>query len=336
MLQLPAKFEHLLRASFLIPKRSGLINLSKIQNSLAIRVVSSGLSLLSILFIIIIVTEKADGINNVEVKSWFYILIGSVIYALSLLASSLCFPHILRALRRDVKTAPMAIIGLVSQIGKYVPGNVAQYLGRGAMSKALGVPLRETGFASFIELGFALVSGLIIAILTLLYDPRVTSMLSDYTNVSVFGFFISVFPLVLLAIWLSRTKISITRILKIFGLVFFSQILAGLSFYAIVLSLGSSIPPMAAVGVFVAAWIIGFSALGAPAGIGLRELTIVALLSLFADVGVAVTVSLIHRFMTIVVDAIVAATGAAFLSIRNPHLLSMGSSNRHQVVDDDS
>ncbi|WP_100260796.1 lysylphosphatidylglycerol synthase transmembrane domain-containing protein [Qipengyuania seohaensis] len=319
-----------------MPKRIGLKTLSNIRSGVALRVISGGLSLLSIIFIAIIITEKADDIKNVDVKNWEYILYGSLLYALSLFVSSLCFPHILRALQRGVRTAPMVIIGLVSQIGKYVPGNVAQYLGRGAMSKALGVPLRETGFASLIELAFALVSGIAIAFLTLSYDVRVTQLLDDYENVSALGVILSVLPIMLLAIWLSHAKISIANILQIFGLVFVSQIIVGLSFYVVLRSLGGEIPPMAAIGIFVAAWIIGFSAPGAPAGIGLRELAMVALLSLFADAAFAITVSLIHRTMTIVVDAIVAAAGVTYLSTRNQHSSSVGSPDRDKVIDDES
>jgi uncharacterized membrane protein YbhN (UPF0104 family) len=66
----------------------------------------------------------------------------------------------------------------------------------------------------------------------------------------------------------------------------------------------------AAVGAFPVAWTVGFLAVIVPAGVGVREMVLAAVLDPLAGPGVALTVAALSRFAIVVAEALLAGCGA--------------------------
>jgi uncharacterized membrane protein YbhN (UPF0104 family) len=72
------------------------------------------------------------------------------------------------------------------------------------------------------------------------------------------------------------------------------------------------------VGAFAIAWIVGFVAIYAPGGIGVREAVLVALLRGRLGSADALVLAVTSRLVLAVVDVVAAAAGAVILRTRQP------------------
>jgi uncharacterized membrane protein YbhN (UPF0104 family) len=71
--------------------------------------------------------------------------------------------------------------------------------------------------------------------------------------------------------------------------------------------------------IFAAAWLVGFVTPGAPAGIGVREAALVALLSPITGNEIGLAAAALSRIMSVVGDAVVTLIGAAlYYMARDP------------------
>jgi uncharacterized membrane protein YbhN (UPF0104 family) len=88
---------------------------------------------------------------------------------------------------------------------------------------------------------------------------------------------------------------------------------AGLSFHGVVLALapeGGGTPGLS-IAVFTLAWTVGFVTPGAPAGLGIREVLVVAGLSPVIGAPAAVGAAVLHRLVSAVGDVLAFALGCA-------------------------
>jgi uncharacterized membrane protein YbhN (UPF0104 family) len=74
------------------------------------------------------------------------------------------------------------------------------------------------------------------------------------------------------------------------------------------------LPLAATIGAFALAWGIGFVVPGAPAGMGVREATLLALFGPMIGSGPAVAVTIFHRLVTAAVDVVAALIGYIWLT----------------------
>jgi uncharacterized membrane protein YbhN (UPF0104 family) len=94
-----------------------------------------------------------------------------------------------------------------------------------------------------------------------------------------------------------------------------SFLLSGLSFHYLLMALGEhDLPAAAAVGAFAIAWAAGFIVPGAPAGLGVREAVLIALIAPSMQAGIAVACVGLHRLITALVDAAAALGGYAWMA----------------------
>jgi uncharacterized membrane protein YbhN (UPF0104 family) len=173
---------------------------------------------------------------------------------------------------------------LKSQLGKYIPGSIWQYAGRVELGRDAGIPA-NIGLASIsVEVGASVAAALLLGLLAMprlvavgvlacvlffaLVAAGTRSPISRIVNgvaridKAFLGSAIRLVPLVIplyCAVWL------------VYGLAFW---LTARSLYAV-----SASDVLLYVGVFALAWAVGFVAIFAPGGVGVREAMIVALLS---------------------------------------------------------
>ncbi|WP_374393511.1 hypothetical protein [Tabrizicola sp.] len=207
---------------------------------------------------------------------------------------------------------------LVSQVAKYIPGNVAHLLGRLALARADGVFASVAGLAILLEVGLLLTAGGFLFLAFLLLVPELTlSLLPPGIAASLAGLSL---PLggalaagIGIGIWhLARmirrrsamTRLDPARAAKPLAL-------HAVNFLALCLSLGCVTQAIATAGngafllsipVFVVAWTTGFLLPGAPGGIGVREGVIVLGLGATLGEGPALTAALLHRIICVLGD----------------------------------
>lgn len=197
-------------------------------------------------------------------------------------------------------------------IGKYIPGGFFQAAGQVTLASRSGLGLRRAFSRYVISMLVALAAGLIAGV-GVVADPAFSLPVRLVVALGVVaGFWLVPFnALPQLAGWIGRV---LRRPLISDGIPGRRQLhnalgwnLAGLltmaAAFAILLStLSEATPSPTAASAFLVAWLVGLVAVPFPAGIGVREATLVWLLAPTESAGLMVTASLFHRFVTLVVE----------------------------------
>ncbi len=224
--------------------------------------------------------------------------------------------------------APRTLIGVlcVSQLARYLPGNVGQHLARGALLSARGVRTPAIVVSLSIEIVLALLAALALAALALAFGLAEGSGFWDWRVAAVLLVACAV-PIVFA---LGSDRILPRRLAETLSLGSVRQVswrtyamcsaayvvnyvLVGSGLALLAHALGISISPPLAIGAFAIAWMAGFLAPGLPAGIGVREAVLVAILTPTSGAGAAVIVATLHRLSTVFGDLVAALAGASLL-----------------------
>ena len=194
-------------------------------------------------------------------------------------------------LRQSIK-----IYGL-SQISKYIPGNVFYLISRQALVASDGLPQRSAFKASIMELILLVTVAAVISILILpLFFQTISFYLSGLAAVGLVGVLV-----ILITYYLS------SKIVFVVGFYFaLLSILGGV--FVTVLALTTENLPISISeivlygGAFIFAWLAGILTPGSPAGIGVREFILLILLrDVVSEVDLLVSI-LICRTLTVFSD----------------------------------
>lgn len=189
----------------------------------------------------------------------------------------------------------------VSQLAKYVPGNIFQFAGRQAIGVAAGIGNRPLAKSTAYELAILIVGGA-------LFSPLLLSLIvvgtPDWLS------WVSFAAVVAVALWLAATRGADFGLAAISYLVFLA--FSGLVFAAAYDLAGGSVefaryPAIA--GAYVLAWLVGLVTPGAPAGIGVREAALLFLLGGLSPGPVILLAVVIGRTVTVLGDLFFFAGG---------------------------
>jgi uncharacterized membrane protein YbhN (UPF0104 family) len=185
----------------------------------------------------------------------------------------------------------------LTQLAKYVPGNIMHLASRQAIGLAAGIPGWPLAKASLWELGLISITGALFFILVL---PQFLLTASVSITVVIF-----VVVLGIIAVLLKRyTGLLIARALGYYTAFLATSGMVFVGLLALLVNEGSVTPSQASLfcGAFVVAWLAGLVTPGAPAGIGVREFVLLVLLEglvIQSDLIVAV---LLSRMVTVAGD----------------------------------
>jgi uncharacterized membrane protein YbhN (UPF0104 family) len=209
-----------------------------------------------------------------------------------------------------------------SNLGRYLPGKVWQFLGMVYMLEKRGVPTRNSFSTAILAQSFSVISGLSIAFLFLgvnLYSQFFSENPGLIAVMVLFGIFVLViifYPKLLAKVInlglgiLKREKISLditTKDVIIYILAYsVSWLLFGLAFLVFIKAMAAASFGMypTLTGAFAFAFNIGFLALFVPGGIGVREGILVLLLSSLFPVPIATLIALLARIWSTVAELI--------------------------------
>jgi hypothetical protein len=162
----------------------------------------------------------------------------------------------------------------ISQLAKYLPGNIFHLAGRQAIGVAEGLPFRPlaaTVFWEIVTISVTAVPFAIVALPLLLPDLQALP--------AIIAFMVVITMLAMMAHHVFGRHIAkavgwYALFLTVSGLVFYVGLVVVLSdMQPVFASL-----PLVVCGAYVVAWLAGLLTLGAPAGIGIREVVLYALL----------------------------------------------------------
>ncbi len=209
-------------------------------------------------------------------------------------------------------------IFLLSIFGRYIPGGIWSALGRMYLCKGEGIPNSRSGMSILLEQAYPVVSACIVFLLSLLLwnsTDSLTKIVPLLILLPLLILFLHPWPFLKIAnpilslLGKGQIHMSLTyfNMLKLTGFYMIYWIVAGGGFYFFI----SSFHPMefhlvpVLSGIFAISFAIGYVAFLAPAGLGVREGSLIFLLSFFMPTSVAVGVAILSRLWIIGVELLI-------------------------------
>ena len=185
----------------------------------------------------------------------------------------------------------------ISQMAKYVPGNIVHLAGRQALGLAAGLPGWPLAKSTVWELGLIAVAGALFGALAL---PLLVAGFPSLASLTLF---------------LVATGGSMILLWRVFG----TPVARALGYYLIFMAISgalfvilidlvdtnasqSEIILLPIIGAYIIAWLAGLVTPGAPAGVGVREIVMYALLHTFISQSDLLTAIVLARIVTVAGD----------------------------------
>ncbi|MEV0617092.1 lysylphosphatidylglycerol synthase domain-containing protein [Nonomuraea sp. NPDC050404] len=277
------------------------------RRSLARRLVRYGFLAVALAFGAYFVTKQWDAVVAGFAELSWQALLGSLVAVVAaLLGAMLTWRTLLADLGSPLRARPAAKVFFVGQLGKYIPGAVWPMLAQMEMGRDLGVPRSRSAAAFFLMMPIQIATGLLVTLVTLGWDR--------------FGWLLLIVPVLLVLLEpkvinaligyalrkLRREPLErpLTRrgMLTALGWALAGWVAYGVHLYFVAPQGGL----LFAVGAFALSWCLGIVTFVIPAGAGVREFAMVAVLAPHLDQGAAIAVALSSRIVIIAGDLICA------------------------------
>ena len=276
---------------------------------------------------VIFIQYALKNIDEIPPVQWgmelvLVLFMSSLLIVLSICFVALAWHLMLKDFLIHPRIAQVQSIVLVSQFGKYLPGNIGHHIGRVLMAKDIGVPVPITLNTILVETlwSVAIGAGLATFSLIMFIDEKVLGISYQINNSDL----IIVSVTLLLFPWLivggiNRFFPSLARVLSKDGKIpvpkpktaFFVSLLFLTCFVIIGVILKLQLVWIFGVAegtvfqltcLFSIAWIAGYLVPGAPGGLGVREGIMVLLLSPIIGSGTAIGLAVLFRVTTTLGD----------------------------------
>jgi len=243
---------------------------------------------------LIVYREQID-LTSVGASGYIAILALAIAYGVSDVLLAAGWREILNHLGIGCRLGWAVRVYALSQLAKYVPGNIFHLVGRQALGAAAGISHGALAKSSVAELVvIALCGGLFAPLLLPIYWPNFGVLLGPLLFAGT----------VVLSLSLVKMLFG-NRIARSAACYGFFLIMSGVIFVGAYLLAGgnataSQMPVIA--GAYVLAWLAGLVTPGAPAGIGVREAVLLFLLAGFANPPVILLAVVMGRAVTVLGD----------------------------------
>ncbi|HEY9508147.1 MAG TPA: YbhN family protein [Gemmatimonadales bacterium] len=265
------------------------------------------------------------------------VAIAALSYALIVPTTGWAWCRLLRDAGVEVPILRLNMIIGTTQIAKYLPGNFGQHLGRSAMAIRYGIGPGPLLVTLAIEMILAIGAAASVGLLGLLMSPHgmpevpkprweVLSLAALCLSLVVVAVPLVIWKLPWLIHRLSPRTTAVEgalvprppALVAAFAAYVLNYLLIGAALYCIALAVSGGAVSAASlpifIGTFAASWLTGFVVPGAPAGLGVREGVMVALLTPTLDSAIALSVIVAFRVATTCGD-VVGLLWGAFLGI---------------------
>jgi hypothetical protein len=299
--------------------------------------VSALIAFLALYWFCVQVINNSSIFAGLGINATIYVLIVTILYVVTIFISGLAWTVLLNNVGEYRVTVFRAIsICCTTQIAKYLPGNVAHHLGRVVIAKRHGLSMNNTVFTMFIETVWVIaIAGSMALVAILFVGNRVFGHIPQIPPWWFLTGLVSILLFVPLAghrlferfgkWWSVRRGIEFNAIkmppMKAFwivGLLYvLNYIVLGLILQVIATRIfaahGGGLLLLS--GIFAVAWIVGFITPGAPAGIGVREMILVAALTPVYNNETAIGIAATLRVVTVLGDVLGFIVGIVLVKI---------------------
>lgn len=295
-----------------------------------VSLVGNLLAVAAVFFFIYLAVTASSAFQGISLNplSASAMLLAMSVYVLAVATGAMGWFALLKSLGQKLTASTAIRLVFLSQAAKYIPGNVAHHVGRVVLARRQGFGLTATLFSIFLEtLWVVAIAGMMASIALWMVGDQI---FSDLPQVPAWWFLAGLVVLVLLAPlighrlfervggwWAERKGIAFRSIemptVGTFWLVSLLYVINYLILGAVVQIIATTIfnaqggGILLLSGVFAVAWIVGFITPGAPAGLGVREVVLVAALAPIYGNEPAIGIAAVLRVVTVLGD------GLAFL-----------------------
>ena len=256
------------------------------------------LAIAGIIFLILRFRTYAGQLSEIALSPSFIFVsfILAWVSGLSVVLLVIAWKKILCANGQQVNLKTTLVIYGLSQLAKYIPGNVFQFAGRQLVAMRYNLQARPVAKSIAMELLLLVFCG---CAFTTLMLPHFFSFISSAISI---GLFLAMVALVFCALFYNA-NIFTALIFQCLYLV-----ITGMLFYTIFYCLNAASVTgfsafMTVTTAFIVAWLFGLITPGAPAGIGVREAVLVMLLIHLPQSEVIVA-ALLSRIITLAGDVL--------------------------------
>ncbi|MEO0246757.1 MAG: lysylphosphatidylglycerol synthase domain-containing protein [candidate division WOR-3 bacterium] len=237
---------------------------------------------------------------------------GIIILSLVIICYPFLWKFILGSFGYGIKSRTAVISWIYSNIGKYMPGKVWQFIGRTALTKKVKPEI--TLFTVFLEVAISFSAAVMVfflrfmvvknmPILWLVYAAFLFLILLLVQHPKVVSFVLRVFAkLRKQEFCVSSMKLSIKNSIMLFFAYFVLWVFTGFSFWIMIQGSKINVGLLDAVTTYPISWILGYLFLIAPAGLGVREGVLMSLLKGIYPETVASAYSVLTRIALVTSD----------------------------------
>jgi len=265
----------------------------------ALNIAGSVIAVLSVLFVVHRIMAYWAQIpeDTFTLKLLSLILILAGIYGAANIILASAWRILMVGLEQSITSRIATRIYGLTQLAKYVPGNIFQFAGRQFLAMSHGFSGKAIAKSTFLELLLLVLTGVafILWILPLLYPA--------FNIIYGLSLFIIIATLIALGLkWQDKSSL-----IKAIARYFLFLVISGTVFLCVLYSIvdnWTATPALVLplIGVYVIAWLAGLITPGSPAGVGVREFILILLLKpFFAEVDIVLAV-IISRITTVVGD----------------------------------
>ena len=221
-------------------------------------------------------------------------------------------------------------INAIIQLAKYLPGGVWHFVGRFGLYKVKGISAKRSGKIIIGENLWLVLSGFVFGMV--LNFSYFHFILSGWVHFPERFVSFSIWVIVFLLVWvvglflierffLFRGKFKISRIIYIMIIQIFVWLFLGLGFFSIISIKWDWILTPVVIGIFCLSWVIGYLAVFAPSGLGVREVVIVALLSTYISPEKTVVLAAVYRLMWVLTEMGIGLISEIIFGSKNKDIL---------------
>lgn len=239
-----------------------------------LHIIGGGFGLLGVVFVVMRLNTYAEQIDltRFDTTAWSLISLFALVYGSANVLLAQAWWHLLAFFDVEVERRWAVKAYGLSQLAKYVPGNIFHLAGRQALGMAAGLPARALAKSALWELGLIVAAGMLFSLLS---APLVWPELPEYASAGAFGAILT--GLVIALRQLLSPSVSAALLWQIIFLAISGAVFVGV--LVLVIPAFITLSAFSALcGAYVIAWLAGLVTPGAPAGVGVREFVLLFLL----------------------------------------------------------
>jgi glycosyltransferase 2 family protein len=244
---------------------------------------------------------------------------------LGLIGSLMVWRELLADLGSKLSIPEAWRIMFIGQLAKYLPGSIWPVLAQAELGADRGIPRSRSALSVLLSYAVMTTSGLVVAAITLPFATAASAAQYFWVLFLIPVAIVVLSPPVLnrllrLVLRLSRQPpleqgVSFRGLARTMAWAIFGWTFNGLEVYVLMRQLAGDRQGtlLVSVGAYSLSWAIGFLAVFAPAGTGVREAVMVAVLHVRTTTAIALVIALVTRATAVLCDAVTGAAAAALV-----------------------